>query len=1125
MNDNFLKDIKSRLAQVAIKEHLRDAYRGISLTITVTSILVLLLSFLESVYNLETRGRLFLFYSSILTILFFLFRRIIIPLLKSIGIISKVNYFSLAEKVGFSFKEIKDDLLNSFQLLTSYENYYSPQLINAAFERVYKKSMNYNFGSIVDFGGVKKQFRISVVIAGIVILLFLIIPALNSAAYRIIDYNTSYLPPQKFYFEISPGNKEITKGDNIKIIVNTIGDTPSQISFFTKSAEQTEFVERKLLLGLDGTFFYEINTVNSSFEYYAYSEGIESEHYKISVISRPIITGFELHLIPPSYSKLPEINLKDNGNINVLPGSNIKITLYSTRELKNATISFSDSTEKNMKIVGNKAFTEFGVVKETNYQMLIEDLQGFTNNNPITYTIKTLIDENPIIEMISPNANIKLGMDGKVPLAVKIKDDYGFSKLNLNYKLTESRYRKTDDNYASTSITINKESREDDIYYVWDLIPFVLAEGEVLTYYLEVFDNDIINGPKSARTQSFTIQVPSMNEMFASAEETQNEALNDLEETFKEAEKLSKELQKIRDDLKQNRREIAWQEKERIESSSKKLEDMMQKVEEISNNLAEMQKDLMQNNLISQETLDKYNELQNLLDELNSDELRAAFKKLQESLQSMMRDNVQMSLEDLKANEEYFKRSLERTLNLLKRVQVEQKLDELIKRTENISEKLEELKKLTEQISNNDKNKLDELGKKQNDLSSDMQRLNEEMDKLMDKMNELSDMPKEAMEKLLSEFEKQENTQLSEEAANLLREMKKLQALQKQQNISQNMQSMSKQLQDLKSQMQQMNQLQTYFDMMKIMDDLLTLSKMQEELKNSTNNLNFSSPQLNDFARKQSNLQSNLGRIFQKMNSLSQKTFAITPEMGQALGKASAEMQNSLNAMQNNNANIVSQRQIAAMKNLNEAASMMKNRMDQMMNGGGQGGGMMSLMQQLQQLSQQQMELNQLTQMLNQGKMTQEMMSQMQRLAQQQEMIRKSLEEMNRETKESGKSKTLASNLERIMEEMREVITNLQTEKMNDDLIKKQERILSRLLDAQRSINERDFEKERRSNTGRNISRTSPPELYLSSEEGKNRLRDELRKAINEGYKKDYEDLIRKYFEALEKEKTEAVIR
>ena len=38
-----------------------------------------------------------------------------------------------------------------------------------------------------------------------------------------------------------------------------------------------------------------------------------------------------------------------------------------------------------------------------------------------------------------------------------------------------------------------------------------------------------------------------------------------------------------------------------------------------------------------------------------------------------------------------------------------------------------------------------------------------------------------------------------------------------------------------------------------------------------------------------------------------------------------------------------------AMASLNEAASLMKGAMDQMMSGGGQSGGMMSLMQQLQQ--------------------------------------------------------------------------------------------------------------------------------------------------------------------------------
>jgi hypothetical protein len=99
---------------------------------------------------------------------------------------------------------------------------------------------------------------------------------------------------------------------------------------------------------------------------------------------------------------------------------------------------------------------------------------------------------------------------------------------------------------------------------------------------------------------------------------------------------------------------------------------------------------------------------------------------------------------------------------------------------------------------------------------------------------------------------------------------------------------------------------------------------------------------------------------------------------------------------------------------------------------------------------------------------------------------------------------------------MKEVVTNLQSEKVDDELIKQQEKILSKLIDAQRSVNERDFEKDRKSNTGENVARNTPPELMLSTDEGKNKLRDELQKAIREGYKKDYEDLIRKYFEALQ---------
>jgi hypothetical protein len=74
------------------------------------------------------------------------------------------------------------------------------------------------------------------------------------------------------------------------------------------------------------------------------------------------------------------------------------------------------------------------------------------------------------------------------------------------------------------------------------------------------------------------------------------------------------------------------------------------------------------------------------------------------------------------------------------------------------------------------------------------------------------------------------------------------------------------------------------------------------------------------------------------------------------------------------------------------------------------------------------------------------------------------------------------------------------------------------MLDAQRSINERDFEKKRESKTGETVNRESPGELNLSNEEQLNKIKDELNKAVKEGYSRDYEELIRKYYEVLEQE-------
>ncbi len=144
----------------------------------------------------------------------------------------------------------------------------------------------------------------------------------------------------------------------------------------------------------------------------------------------------------------------------------------------------------------------------------------------------------------------------------------------------------------------------------------------------------------------------------------------------------------------------------------------------------------------------------------------------------------------------------------------------------------------------------------------------------------------------------------------------------------------------------------------------------------------------------------------------------------------------------------------------------------------------------------------------------------MARLAGEQGMVRKSLEQLQKEAAASGELQKMLGDLSSVAREMREVQTDMAQGNVNPETIRKQDRILSRLLDSQRSTRERDFEKRRTSEPGKDILHPSPGPIDLTSQEGRNRLRLDLLKALEQGYARDYEDLIRKYFDALEQQQT-----
>jgi hypothetical protein len=921
---------------------------------------------------------------------------------------------------------------------------------------------------------------------------------------------------------VEPGNKEVVKGESVTISVRVEGAPQKELTLSTKPEGQLDFEHRTLETLSGGAFKYELRSLKSSTRYVVSSGDTRSGEYLLKVIDRPTVGSLQLHLVFPLYAKLAAQDLDENvGDVTALKGTRISYKVISNKELATALLVFDDRSTTPLTVRGTEAAGSILLQKDRTYHIALKDHEGISNAEPIEYSMKVIPDAYPTATIELPGRNVDIAENSSLNMLFRIKDDYGFTKLRLAEKLIQSRYEQPPAEYSSVDVPLPKGGgNELVIPYLWDISPLSLVPEDVVSYYIEVFDNDNVSGPKAARSEVYTLRLPSLDEVFADVDRSHDVSLESMKEALKDAQEAKKELDDLQQQMKKNSQKMDWQDQKKAEDVARKYQDIQKKIDEVNKTIEKMVDQMQKNQVLSKETLQKYQELQQLMEQMNSPEFAEAMKKMQQAMQQMNPEQMRQALQNFQFSEENFRKSIERTMNLLKRIQIEQKLDEAVKRTEQLMKQQEELSKKTEKTNPQDKEALQKLADQQRELQKELESLQKELAELQEKMEEFPrEMPLQEMEQAQQQLEQSELEQEMKDIAQQMQQQQMQQAMQGQKQAMQKLGQFFQQMQQVQKSMQQNQQRQIVNEMRRSLRDLLELSKREEALKDEAQGLAQNSQRFRDNAAEQMDVMRDLSNVANNIGKLAQKTFGISPEMGKAIGDAMREMNNAMQSLEQRNGQIAGQQQGSAMGSLNDAASQLQNSMNAMMQGqGGQGMGMAGLMQRLQQLTGQQQGINQGTQNLG---MSQQQAAEMARLAGEQGAVRKSLEQLAKEAAQAGDLSKILGDLNNVAQEMREVQTDLAQGNVNPETLRKQDRIVSRLLDSQRSARERDFEKRRKAESGTNVARRSPGAIDLSTQEGKSQLRQDMLKALEEGYSRDYEDLIRKYFELLEQEQQE----
>ncbi len=1145
--------LKNRLDVAISRTTLAEVILGLVVAIALLTSLWLIGIGAEAGLWLDVALRSVLFWALLAASMGIVVVLVLVPGLRHLGVLPRPTYAVVARRIGARYPQVSDRLVNLLELTEGHRSAAPDPLVDGAVRMLGNQIEGVPFEQVEQFDRARRSGRYAVwPVVGLVVFAVSAPGPFLGAVERLASPGTFFARPGPFQFDVRPGDTELIRGSSLEVTVRTPGSRhPETVVLSWIPEGETEPEEVLLASDSLGMFSHTLFDVRRSLKYRLTAETVESDWYEATVIERPEVRGLQVSLAYPAYTGLPPQQLEPNvGNVSALPGTRVTVEVALARpDAERVELLFDDGTRLGLVVDDMHAGGTFILKRSGHYQTLITNGKGVSNADPITHALAVVEDLPPSIALISPEETTALTDRMDADIRARFTDDFGFSGLALFYRLAESRFDTPSETFSRIPLPpASPRLLDQEQSYRWllgsttnlDPVP-----GDVIEYYVQVWDNDVVSGPKSARSTLHRLVVPSLAEQYEQLSEEQDAAETLVEELLQSTETVRDEFEQLRDELRR-KQDGNWEDQRQLEQLQERSRRMEEQVEDLAQRVEEMTARMEENNLVSEETLEAFRELQRVVEEINSPELREALQQLQEAMQQLDLQKLQDSMGDFEFNEQQYKQRLERTLDLLKKLRLQQNLDEAARRLEELAEREERMANETEKLIEREKNDSGKEGARSPDdpqrpeagqpnpetrsaekLASDQDQARQELEQLQQKIEEMSrnaaemkSGPTKQMEQLGREMQEQSMPEQMKENSRQLRNDEFREARQGQQNLQQQLMQMQQRLSRMSQEMQQGGKQMNMAGLRRALDNVLTLSRQQESLRRQVEGLASETSALRPFSQRQVELSEDLAVVSDTLQRLSRNIPEMSREVQRYAGEALREMSAATSSMADQVAVQAGAHQKGAMMHLNELALLLSNLLNSMMSG--QSGGGMSMdqmMQQMQQMAGEQQQLNQqIQQMLNdmQGnRLSMDAQARMQQLARQQEEIRRQLKQVGRDPSARGK---LLGDLNKIADQMEETIQEMQRSQADRRTIERQRQILTRLLDAQKSLQERGEEKKRKGQSGADIPRESPGDL--SPEEEADRLRRDLIRALESGYAPDYQEIIKRYFELLQRQRT-----
>ncbi|RME96768.1 MAG: DUF4175 domain-containing protein, partial [Bacteroidetes bacterium] len=632
-NDNY-QLLLEKLDQFIRKYYLNQLIRGALYSVGFVLLLFLVVSLAEYFFYFPKGTRKLLFFSfaglSLAALAWWVAR----PLLAYFRLGQQISHRQAAEIIGQHFTNVKDKLLNVLQLREQADSAANKELILASINQKSEEIKPVPFQSAIDLQHNRKYLKYALPPLLSVVAILLIAPSMiKDSTKRLIRNGQEFERPAPFQFKITNEELEVVQFGDFELEVQIDGEQlPNEVFI------EVDNYQYRLQKQANDHFSYRFSNVQQDQDFRLYAGPVRSPEMTLEVLAKPNILSFEVQLDYPNYLGRKDETLDNIGDLNVPIGTKVS-WVFSAQHTDALEIAFSDRDS----IVAARRFSdelftyEQQALRDLSYRLYVSNAD-LPRADSIAYALSVIPD-------LYPEISVETFQDSSIQKLIyfvgEASDDHGLTSLNFNYRIIKSDGTEGE----LQTVAISKPSGNAVRYdYTFDIRELGLDPGDNVSYYFEVFDNDGVNGRKSARTGLMSYAMPTEEELEARIEENEEKIKDELEKALEESRKIQEEMKEMREELLQEK-ELDWQKRKELEQLLERQQELQEQIQEAQQAFEENQQNQEELSPQEQRLQEKQERLQEMFEESLSEEMQELMREIEELLQELSKEEALEKLE------------------------------------------------------------------------------------------------------------------------------------------------------------------------------------------------------------------------------------------------------------------------------------------------------------------------------------------------------------------------------------------------------------------------------------------------------------------------------------------------